>query len=615
MPSKHLSILILCVVPFFLSCATKTILADATKSPLVAVTDKITAHPRLLLKQGEEQKIKSLVQNDKSMMLVHQSIISYANEVLIKNPSERILKGKRLLDVSNEALRRIYFLSYAFRMTGQEKYADRAEKELIAVCAFQDWNPSHFLDVASMTMGVAIGYDWLFDKLSESTRAKVRKAIIDKAFLAANNEKNAWFYTATSNWNQVCNAGLVFGALAIYDEEPEISKAIIEKSVKSIPLAMQSYSPEGAYPEGYSYWGYGTGFQVTMMAALESALGTDYKLSEDKGFMSSPYYMLMMLAPSGLCYNFGDSGSKAALQPAMFYFSAKLNDASILFHEQKKLAKGENGGGGMLPNILIFSKDAKIKKTVAPKMNFFTSGGKKPLFIYRSGWKDKNDAYLGVVGGAANISHGHMDAGSFVYEKNGVRWALELGLQSYITLESKGIGLWNNKQDEQRWDVFRLGNTGHSILIINGQRSLVNGVGTITNTFQTAENKGVELDLSTVYENSVNQVIRKVNLDVNDDLHVNDKIKTKEIEAKIAWQMIAPKEAKIISDNQIEITKDGRKMILTVEAPTSVTMKIWSNEPVNTYDQDNPGTLRVGFETTILPNSEAELVIKLASQN
>jgi hypothetical protein len=79
--------------------------------------------------------------------------------------------------------------------------------------------------------------------------------------------------------------------------------------------------------------------------------------------------------------------------------------------------------------------------------------------------------------------------------------------------------------------------------------------------------------------------------------------------------MVAPKEAKIVGDNQIELTKDGQKMILTVESPVSVTMKIWSNEPINTYDQDNPGTLRVGFETTILPNSEAELVIKLASQN
>ena len=615
MRSKHLSLVILCVTLFF-SCAAKSVSAHKTLTALNTVSEKITAHPRLLLKQGEEQKIKALIQKNPSMLLVHQAIINDADEILTKSPSERVLKGKRLLAVSNEAFKRIYFLSYAYRMTSDVKYASRAEKELVAVCDFQDWNPSHFLDVAGMTMAVAIGYDWLFDTLSETTREKVRKAIIDKAFIPAGNEKYTSFYKSSNNWNQVCNAGLVLGALAIYDEEPEISKGIIEKSVQSIPLAMKSYGPDGAYPEGYSYWGYGTGFQVTMMAALESALGTDYKLSEDKGFMHSPYYMLMMLAPSGLCYNFGDSGSKPPFQPAMFWFSAKLNDASILFHEQKtlsKMAKGDNGG--MLPNVLIFSKDAKFETTKVPNINFYSSQGAKPIFIYRSGWNDKNDAYLGVVGGRANASHGHMDAGSFVYEKNGVRWALELGLQSYITLESKGVDLWNNKQEGQRWDIFRLGNTGHSTLTINGEKHLVAGEVKMINTFQTTDNKGAELDLSPIFSNSVQQVIRKVYLDGKNDLHVNDKIKTNEKSANIAWQMVAPKEAKIVGDNQIELTKDGQKMILTVESPASVTMKIWSNEPLNTYDQDNPGTLRVGFETTILPNSEAELVIKLASQN
>ena len=615
MRSKHLSLVILCVTLFF-SCAAKSVSAHKTLTALNTVSEKITAHPRLLLKQGEEQKIKALIQKNPSMLLVHQAIINDADEILTKSPSERVLKGKRLLAVSNEAFKRIYFLSYAYRMTSDVKYASRAEKELVAVCDFQDWNPSHFLDVAGMTMAVAIGYDWLFDTLSETTREKVRKAIIDKAFTPAGNEKYTSFYKSSNNWNQVCNAGLVLGALAIYDEEPEISKGIIEKSVQSIPLAMKSYGPDGAYPEGYSYWGYGTGFQVTMMAALESALGTDYKLSEDKGFMHSPYYMLMMLAPSGLCYNFGDSGSKPPFQPAMFWFSAKLNDASILFHEQKtlsKMAKGDNGG--MLPNVLIFSKDAKFETTKVPNTNFYSSQGAKPIFMYRSGWNDKNDAYLGVVGGRANASHGHMDAGSFVYEKNGVRWALELGLQSYITLESKGVDLWNNKQEGQRWDIFRLGNTGHSTLTINGEKHLVAGEVKMINTFQTTDNKGAELDLSPIFSNSVQQVIRKVYLDGKNDLHVNDKIKTNEKSANIAWQMVAPKEAKIVGDNQIELTKDGQKMILTVESPASVTMKIWSNEPLNTYDQDNPGTLRVGFETTILPNSETELVIKLASQN
>ncbi|MEY3500078.1 MAG: hypothetical protein RL308_1747, partial [Bacteroidota bacterium] len=166
MRSKHLSILILCVAPFFVSCATKTILADATKSPLVAISEKIAAHPRLLLKQGEEKKINALIQKNTGMLLVHQAIIDDADKILLKSPSERVLKGKRLLAVSNEAFKRIYFLSYAYRMTSDVKYASRAEKELVAVCDFQDWNPSHFLDVAGMSMAVAIGYDWLYDTLS-----------------------------------------------------------------------------------------------------------------------------------------------------------------------------------------------------------------------------------------------------------------------------------------------------------------------------------------------------------------------------------------------------------------------------------------------------------------
>ena len=192
---------------------------------------------------------------------------------------------------------------------------------------------------------------------------------------------------------------------------------------------------------------------------------------------------------------------------------------------------------------------------------------------------------------------------------------VELGLQSYYTLESKGVDLWNSNQDGQRWEVFRLGNTGHSTLIVNGERHLVNGVSKITNTFQTAECKGAELDLSPIFANSVSKVVRKVSLDANNDLHVSDKIKTREISAKIMWLMVTPEGAKIVGDNQIELTKDGKKMLLTVEAPAIVTMKIWSNKPVNTYDQDNTGTIRVGFETTIQANTDAELLVSVCSQN
>lgn len=57
-------------------------------------------------------------------------------------------------------------------MTGEKEYLRRAEKEMLAAASFIDWNPSHFLDVSEMSMGLAIGYDWLFNELLPDSRKK-----------------------------------------------------------------------------------------------------------------------------------------------------------------------------------------------------------------------------------------------------------------------------------------------------------------------------------------------------------------------------------------------------------------------------------------------------------
>ena len=84
------------------------------------------------------------------------------DRTLTEPPVERIKEGKRLLAISRIALKRIYYLSYAYRMTGDRKYALRAEQEMLAVSRFTDWNPTHFLDVGEMVMALAIGYSWLY---------------------------------------------------------------------------------------------------------------------------------------------------------------------------------------------------------------------------------------------------------------------------------------------------------------------------------------------------------------------------------------------------------------------------------------------------------------------
>ena len=92
---------------------------------------------------------------------------------------------------------------------------------------------------------------------------------------------------------------MIYGALAIMDRSPENCQALIEKCLKSNPIAQKCYEPDGGYPEGAGYWDYGTSFEVMLVAALQSALGTDAGIASQKSFMQTASYMTYMATPSG----------------------------------------------------------------------------------------------------------------------------------------------------------------------------------------------------------------------------------------------------------------------------------------------------------------------------
>ena len=204
-----------------------------------------------------------------------------------------------------------------------------------------------------------------------------------------------------------------------------------------------------------------------------------------------------------------------------------------------------------------------------------------------------------------------MDAGSFIYEKKGVRWCIDLGLQSYYTLEKEGVDLWNKSQDGQRWNVFRLGNTAHSTITINGEKHLVDGNVPIIETYQTKKLKGAKLDMSSLYGNNVKQVLRTVNLDENNDLFISDYIETNEKSAEIMWVIVTSADAKILDSSKIQLTKEGKTMLMSVDSPVNSELKIWDNKPVHYYDHDNPGTLRVGFIAKLPSNSKNKFIVSL----
>lgn len=584
----------------------------------------IADHPRLLLKAGEEAQIAEMIGRDASMRRVHRAIVAESDKVLDLPPVERVVKGRRLLHTSREALRRIFWLSYSYRMTGNDAYADRAIAEMLAVSAFADWNPSHFLDVGEMVMAVAIGYDWLYDHMTGAERRTVSQAIYEKGFVPADNEDYAGFYNLDNNWNQVCCGGLLYGALATYEDRPELSAELIDVYVKSVPFALRSYAPDGGYPEGFHYWGYGTSFQVMMIAALESALGTDMGLCSYPGFLESSAFVQFMTAPSGISYNFSDAVPYAPCNPMMFWFASKNGDMSRVWLEKQSIDRLPDDFMGnvnrlfseyrLLPSLLIFCSKVDMDSIVPPKENSRFFNGKTPVYVYREGWDRPDDAYLGVKGGSPLTSHSHLDAGSFVYEYDGVRWSVELGLQDYHSLESVGVKLWDGHQGGQRWEVFRLDNVSHSTLTINGEHHLVKSFVPVVETWYVRARKGARLDMSSAFGPAVTAAERSVWLDRKNHLHVEDRITASSEDVEVQWIMTTSADAEIISGNQILLEQDGRRMVLNVQDNSleDLQMHIWSNDPRHDYDAPNPGTRRVGFTMTVPADRQAILKVKLS---
>jgi len=580
----------------------------------ISAATKLPGHPRLLLLKGEEASIQKNIAGDKTWSKMHQAIVAESDNIIKLAPVERIQIGRRLLDKSREALRRLFFLSYAYRLTKQPKYLQRAEKELLAISAFSDWNPSHFLDVAEMTMAVSIGYDWLHQDLSPTSRSAIKEAILKKGLEPSLDAKyNSWL-KATHNWNQVCNAGMTYGALAIYEDQPELARNIINRAIETIVLPMQDYSPSGAYPEGYGYWGYGTSFNVMFISAIEKAFGKDFGLTGQPGFLQTAGYLQNMTGPSGNSFNYSDAGTGGELQPAMFWFANKLKDSSVLWVERSRLMQEETSKhvkDRLLPAIMIWGDGIKIGQISEPKSKVWVGAGKNPVALMRTSWADPAAIYVGFKAGSVSVNHAHMDIGSFVMEADGVRWAMDFGMQNYESLESKGIRLFGREQDAQRWSVFRYTNKVHNTLTVNDQLQRVVGDAPLTGYASAPAFMSATTNMSEIYKGALASVNRGIAISNQQYVIVRDELETLPQESTVRWTMLTPAQVKITGKNRAELTKDGKKLILQVQEPAQVIMKTWSTDPPNDYDAPNPGTTLVGFEVQMPAQTKGALTVLL----
>jgi hypothetical protein len=521
-----------------------------------------TAHPRLFASDKKIAAIKLQTDNLSQQLLF-----------IIKADAEKRVTAEKIIypnDKSNMAASRnvqgrIISLAMAYRLFGDKRFLQKAKEELLQLAAIKDWGVGHFLDVGEASLAAGIGFDWLYNDLSEIERKIIADAIKNNALLPSllvkETPNNSSWVNGNFNWNPVCHGGLMVGALAIAEREPELSKQIIERGLKYIPIAGDAYSPDGAFAEGPSYWSYGTSFYVLAIEALRTALGTSKGLEKIPGFLKTADYNTQMMGATGEDYNYSDYHIEHGNEPVMLWFAKELSRPDLSKTEVENINtmhlawlknSNEQSVGYALPLEnskvvqsrhtpfeILWWNPALIEQTNKVKAPLqWTATGLMPIGVMRSSWSDPNASFVAIKGGTPDNSHGHMDAGSFILEADGVRWAVDLGTESYDKMRAAKLDLWNYSQSSNRWSTFRCGPEGHNIVRFNNERQLITGNGQVKRLQLKNGLMGNEADLPSLYLNKASKVLRTVLLHPDRSFTIQDEWITKDSAVTYSFQWL-----------------------------------------------------------------------------
>ncbi|MCU6711291.1 Ig-like domain-containing protein [Paenibacillus sp. J5C_2022] len=549
-------------------------------------------HPRLLAKAEDFQRMRDLIGTDARFTEWYMNAKEEA-DLILPQPVKDYSKpdGLRL---DKTSANRIVTLAFAYQLTGDTVYAERAweEMEHVSGSAYPDWSPGHYLDTAGMTYGVAIGYDWLYDYLTQSQRDMVRQAIVDKGLTPAVPmylDKTYWWVYNRDNWNFVCNAGMTIGALAIADEEEELAGLILREAFKSIQYGLPQYAPDGSAKEGPGYWEYGAIYLLYFLSGLETTFGHDYGFSASEGLAETPLYPIHIAGPQG-AFNYFDNSEALIAGRTLLWFADHDNKPEYTWYHQYATDHGRTGG---LYDALWYRPElygANPPQELDRKFEI------PEAVTMRSDWNDPGALFAGFKGGMNGAPHSDLDTGTFVLDAQGVRWAVDIGLENYNL-----PGYWDMSETGQRWTYYRKRAEGHNTLLISpgtGPDQDVDSLSEVTTTsFNETGGAYAIADLTPAYHRNAASVNRGVALiDERRQFLVQDEIVAK-VPSELYWFMHTRASIEISPDGtSAMLSQDGRQLYVKLLTPGNASFSVMDAVPLPTSPNPSGQTSNYGVK-------------------
>jgi len=544
----------------------------------IAVAAFQSSHPYLLFGKSATHRIRKRA-NKNAMLLAR---LQAALRETGSTPDELELRSK----IKRQARRLIQTSFFALIASGtnRQRALHATRRALLAFCSEQSWKArpviKSFLDCAEIAIAVSLAYDWLYDELSSEDRLTIEKSlfhhVLEPALVAYADKFTLW-PRRRDNCTLVSNAGILVAALAVFERHPDFAAQLIRESLRSSWRVFETLAPDGAWPEGPSYWSLAMRYAGLMVATLESSFGCSFGLADRPGFAQTGDFALHTVGPSGAAFNFADSEDRLDTS-ALAWFAHRFGRTA-----DARLVDGYEGW--YLPFTVIWANRRKsARKSAEPPTGKVFHGGN--LACFRNTWSKDPAArpvYLAIKGATAcgnglmspsrpedTILHAQADAGGFIIDGAKQRWVVDLGPDDYDL-----PGYFDHGSDGRsgpRWCYYRAQTAGHNTLVIDGGNQIPTARVPIIGSCTEGQCKWVVFDLSAAYGKPAGCVRRGAAL-IGRQVLIQDEIGP-EVTGAVIWSAHTTAEPIAMTGAEARFQLGGDRFVVRILEPETARFEI-----------------------------------------
>lgn len=430
-----------------------------------------TAHPLLMTSPERFVWLKQCIaSNSPPYVIAAWQSLSNSAAAIVANPTLGTYNPAGMAGVGQSIQSDVIALGTVYFVTGNTNFAERAWLDLSNACTFPDWFGSNSaengLSQGEMTFGVGLGYDWFYNYLSSSRRNSLTNGMTTLGVNASQNQyPGAWYVSNTANnWAMVFNCGACELAIALANDLPTASQNLLSSALGSMRSSIGHFTTDnGGYYECSEYWDYGVTHLIQMLAGVQSSLGTLFSLDDTPGLDGTALYEIYNTGPSVANdgFNFADSFTGNIAGNGLNWLSRRFNRPVAAWWKNS----GANYGDPEDTLLWYDGRGTNMGKTGLAPDAYFRGPTATTTTAYdyleettaRTKWNDVNASFLGFKASAL-LSHGHLDAGGFVFDANNHRWFTDFG-----------YGNTSDTNYYSNWEIYLKRAEGNNTLVLNPQ--------------------------------------------------------------------------------------------------------------------------------------------------